>query len=211
MTTGRRRVTAASIATLVLAAAAATAHAQQLEPPRPRQGYYVAVGAHSQLTYLNNEGDGLGPWPGWRGTLRFGQLLTRRLGLGLQLDFGGTSGDESSASFFGLGFTGQFEVACNLAVHAGVGLGVVSLTEPDEDDLQGGFGAAYTVALTYDWFPRKMRTGGLALTPRLEVRALPTDSVDAYGAFLGVEITYWTGLPNNQLILPDSEAYRRAP
>lgn len=53
-----------------------------LEPPRPRQGYYVAVGGHAAAPYVLEDGEGLGPFVGWGVDLRFGQLLTRRFGMG---------------------------------------------------------------------------------------------------------------------------------
>ncbi len=196
---------------LVLAAAlvsiASTARAQDLQEPRERQGYYVAGGMHAALNYNRDEGEGLGPWPGYGTTIRLGQMLTRRLGLGLQIDTAGVSGDGVTASLLGLGVSGQVEIARNLALHAGIGLGVLSVDDPDEDELSGGYGAAYSLALTYDWFPVTRRTGGWAFTPGLRLRAVPSDTIDAFGLMLGLEISYWSGLPRNQLALPDSEAY----
>jgi opacity protein-like surface antigen len=198
---------------LVLAAAvlltARPAQAQDLEEPRERQGYYVAGGLHAALNYNNDDGKDLGPWPGSGITIRLGQMLTRRLGLGMQIDTAGVSGDGATASLLGFGMAGQFEIATNLALHAGIGLGVLSVDDPEEDELSGGYGAAYSLALTYDWFPVTRRTGGWAFTPGLRLRAVPSDSIDAFGVMLGLEITYWSGLPRNQLALPDSEAYSR--
>lgn len=194
-------------AAVALLAGAGPAAAQELSQPRQRQGYYVAGGMHAAVAYNRDRGDSLGPWGGYATTIRLGQLLTRRLGLGLQLDVGGTSGENRTASLMGLGVAGQLEVAPNLAVHAGIGLGVVSLDDPERDETRGGYGAAYTVALTYDWFPGHRRSGGWAITPGLRLRALPSDTVDAFALLAGVELSYWTGLPRNQLALPDSEAY----
>jgi len=196
---------------LVLAAAvlltAGRAQAQDLEEPRERQGYFVAGGMHAALNYNRDEGKGLGPWPGFGTTIRLGQMLTRRLGVGLQIDTSGVSGDGVTASLLGFGLGGQVEIARNLALHAGIGLGVLSVDDPEEDELSGGYGAAYSLALTYDWFPVTRRTGGWAFTPGLRLRAVPSNTIDAFGLMLGLEITYWSGLPRNQLALPDSEAY----
>jgi hypothetical protein len=192
-----------------LLALAGTARAQELTKPRQRQGYYVAGGLHAALSYNRDEGDSLGPWSGYGTTIRVGQLLTPRLGLGIQLDVSGASGDGKTASLIGLGVAGQVEIARNLALHAGVGLGVISLDDPEEDELSGGYGAAYTLALTYDWFPGSRRSGGWAITPGVRARAVPSDSIDAFAVLVGVEISWWTGLPRNQLALPDSEAYAR--
>ena len=134
-------------------------------------------------------------------------MLTRRLGLGLQIDVSGASGDGQTASIIGLGVAGQLEVARNLALHAGIGLGILSIDDPAEDELRGGYGAAYTLALTYDWFPGSRRSGGWAITPGVRLRAVPSDTIDAFAVLAGLELSYWTGLPKNQLALPDSEAY----
>jgi opacity protein-like surface antigen len=201
------------LAVLVIAAVsgglAGSAHAQDLSEPRARQGYYVAGGFHAALSYNRDDGEGLGPWNGFGTTIRVGQLLTRRLGLGMQIDVSGASGDGQTASLIGLGVTGQVEIARNLALHAGVGLGVISLNDNERDELTGGYGAAYTLAMTYDWFPFDRRTGGWALTPGVLLRAVPSDTIDAYAVLAGLEISWWSGLPRNQLALPDSEAYAR--
>jgi len=191
------------------ALAAGTASAQELDAPRQRQGYYVSGGFHAAINYNRDEGEGLGPWNGFGTTIRMGQLLTPRLGLGLQIDVSGASGDGKTASLIGLGVSGQVEVARNLAVHAGIGLGILSLDDPDRDELRGGYGAAYSLALTYDWFMGNRRSGGWAITPGIRLRAVPSDTIDAFAALAGVELSYWSGLPRNQLALPDSEAYTR--
>lgn len=198
------------LVTLALVGAlAGTAAAQDLSTPRERQGYYVAGGFHAALSYNRDDGKAFGPWGGSGTTVRLGQLITQRLGLGLQIDVASASGDGSSASLIGIGVGGQVEVARNLALHAGLGFGVLSLDKADDDDLQGGYGAAYSLALTYDWFPFERRTGGWALTPGIRARAVPSDTIDAFAILAGVEITWWSGLPRNQLALPDDEAYAR--
>lgn len=205
----RVRIVSIAAAAAVLGLLAGSALAQDLQEPRPRQGYFVAGGLHAAVAYNRDEGDGLGPWGGYGTTIRLGQMLTRRLGIGLTIDTAGSSGDGQTATLIGFGVAGQAEIARNLALHAGIGLGVVSIDDPAEDELSGGYGAAYTLALTYDWFPGNRRSGGWAITPGVRVRAVPSSTVDSFSALVGVEISYWTGLPRNQLALPDSEAYAR--
>jgi len=184
-----------------------TAAAQELSEPRRRQGYYVAGGFHAAMSYNRDRGESFGPLNGYSTTLRLGQLLTRRLGIGIQLDVGGTSGEGRSAGLSGVGISGQAEILTNLAVHAGIGFGIISLDDPERDETRGGYGAAYTLAFTYDWFLGNRRSGGWAITPGIRLRAVPSDTVDAFAALAGIEISYWSGLPKNQLALPDSEAY----
>jgi len=200
----------AAVAVLaVLLLGGARASAQNLEAPRHRQGYFVALGAHSTVNHYREDGDGLGTQVGGGGSLRIGQLLTRRLGLGLAFDVVNASGNNQSIRVIGIGVTGQVELARNLALHGGLGMGIVMLSSPDDDEgeLRGLYGAAYTVGLTYDWFLGSRRSGGWAVTPGAQLRWVPDEIDDSYSMILGVELTYWSGLPRGQLDLPNDEAY----
>ena len=212
------RLLAVRIASLVLALAALTllnaraARGQALEAPRGRQGYYVAVGAQGHLQSSRDSGQGLGPWTGAGGALRVGQLVNRRLGFGLELAFAGARGDGQEATLGGLLMTGQLELLPQLALHAGAGIGFVELRRPDVpgDKARGGAGASYLVGLSYDrmvW--RRRVSGGLSITPRLDLRHLPGDGVATTAAFVGVDLVYWSGLPREQLELPPGEGYER--
>lgn len=192
-----------------------------LEPPRPRQGYFIAFGLQGGVNQTWDAGEKLRLTPGSGFDLRLGQLLTRRFGLALQINSGGgTSGsgdDKKTLGTFGLGFEAQWELAPNLAVRGDIGLGVISLLEKgdpeDEKEKQrGGVGAAYGLGLGYDWYPGvKRKTGGWAVTPVANARFIPGGTLKTFVASVGVQMTYWTGLPRNQLDLPDGEAYKRIP
>ena len=184
--------------------------AQTLESPRHRQGYYVALGLSLAGNQLWEDGEVLGPWIGSGFSLRLGQLLTRRLGLGLQIESAGSTAEGQKAGVFGLELEGQFALAHNLAMHAGIGLGVVSVQEDKEGaSLRGGVGTAYSLGLSYDWFPSKRRlTGGFSIAPTLKARFIPGDSVKAVSGLVGVQFGWWTGLPRNQLELPEADAYK---
>jgi hypothetical protein len=190
----------------------ATAAAQLLEPPRARQGYYLGASLMSGAARNWSKGDSLGTWRGSAMNLRFGQLLTRRFGLGLQLSFGGSADGPERAAAFGLGLESHLELARNFAAHAGIGLGVLQLTddrEPDEP-LRGTVGAEYNVGLSYAWYPLRGRaSGGFSITPLVQTRFLPGTSAAGLTFLLGVELGWWTGLPRNQLELPEGEAYQR--
>lgn len=183
-----------------------------IEPPRHRQGYYVAAGVLGLVNQNWDDGDSLGVWPGSAYSLRLGQLLTRRFGMGLFLDVGGSAKEKRTAGLIGFGLDLQFELARNLATRGGFGLGVVTLTndaDPDEK-LRGSYGASYFLGLSYDWFWNRSRlTGGWAVTPVIQARAIPGDPVVSLMGFFGVELSYWTGLPRHQLELPESEAYKK--
>lgn len=202
---------AGALAVIAVLASAGSAGAKDLlEKPRDRQGYYLALGLRSTVLYSQENGDSLGPWNGFTTRFGLGQMVTDRFGAGLSIDFGGASGDGQNAAMFGLGLAGQAELIPNLAINASVGLGVVSLDDPaDENEgTRGAVGAAYTLGISYDWFPWSGGSGGFSVTPSLEFRAVPSTEVDAFIALIGVNFSYWTGLPKNQLDLPPDKAFR---
>jgi len=207
----------ATIAFMAVALAAAVsigrpASAQELERPYPRQGYYLGVGMLGGANHNWEDGDSLGAWGGNGVAIRLGQMLTRRLGLGLQIYAGGSKKGQEQATAFGLGLEGQMAVMPRLALHAGVGLGVLQLEDRriENEDLRGTYGAEYLLGLSYSFFPYKRRpSGGLSVTPMVQGRLLPGDNATALNALVGVELAWWTGLPRNQLDLPPADAYER--
>jgi len=203
-----RWIAAAALAAWIAAAAPPAAADGLLEAPRNRQGYYLSLGGRATISYGREDGESIGPYNGFTTAIRLGQMITRKLGAGLSIDAGGASGDGETTTLFGLGLAGQVELATNLAVHASVGLGVVSIDDPDEDELRGAVGAAYSLGASYDWFPFSKGSGGFAITPTLMVRAVPSTDVDAFMVFFGVDLSYWSGLPKNQLDLPPDKAFR---
>lgn len=178
------------------------AQAQDLEEPRARQGYYIGLGLAQGGTSLTEKGHGLGTFGSGAYTLRFGQLLTRRIGLGLQLDLGGAKKGNQTSSYGGLTLEASVAVWRNLAIHAGTGLGFVIVDAPDdeEEDLRGGGGVYYVIGASYDFFPwRKRLTGGWAVTPTFDVHVSPDGNVKMLSFFVGVQVIRWSGLPENQL------------
>jgi hypothetical protein len=202
----------AALAGLGLASTDRPAHAQSLtEPPRARQGYYVALGLLGSVDYNRDHGDGLGVWGGGGLSLRFGQLITRRLGLGLSIDYGNARQGSERAELGAFGIEAQWELLRNVAVRGGVGLGVANLTDTADADAKprGTVGAGYTLGLSYDWFPGgRVRSGGFAVTPLAKVRLVPGGAVTAVLGMVGFELAWWSGLPSNQLDLQAAEAYR---
>jgi hypothetical protein len=201
----------AALATVILAAAGGAAHAQDIEPPRHRQGYYLGFALLGGTSYIREDGDSLGTYGGSGFGLRLGQLLTRRIGLGLRIDVANGKKGNDQASMFDLSAETQLLLAPNLAAHVGMGLGVIQLKDQADPDakLRGGVGAAYTLGLSYAWFPwnKGRRSGGFSVTPLLQAHFIPGDGATCFSGLLGVELGWWTGLPRNQLQLPESEAY----
>lgn len=203
------------IALLVFAAVAAapSAWAQTLEAPRPRQGYYVSGGAGLLQISSEDKGEGRGPWFGDLITLRAGQLVTERFGLGLVIEAGGAKHKGFEAQLAALALDTSFALSGNLALRGIAGFGVLGLRYPRDPDygVRGTSGGFYALALAYDWFPRKdLYSGGWALTPVVEMRVLPGTTVDGLVGSVGIELTWWSGLPRDQLRLRGDEPWTKA-
>jgi hypothetical protein len=190
--------------------------AQTLEQPRQRQGYWLQVGLHGLLAETWEKGEHLGTWRGNALTLRLGQMLTSRFGLGLLYSSGvvmGTAwgGIHQQESFTGLAMEAQGNPWRNLGVHAAVGMQFVGLqaTEGPDKSLRGNWGSSYALAFSYDFFPlAKKRSGGFCLTPMLLAQYTPGATVATATFLAGVQVGYWTGLDSNQLDLQGPEAYQ---
>jgi hypothetical protein len=189
----------------------ALARAQSTEPPRPRAGYYVAFGLSGGAHRIAQDDRSDELALGLANALRFGQMVTPHFGLGLRLDFGGGQAGERQASSVALAIEAQWEVATHLALLASIGPAVVALSNADDpaEDQDATYGAAYALGVSYDFFIGVgQRSGGFALSPALGFRFVPGEEVSALSVVLGIEFTYFTGLPRDQLELPEDEAYR---
>ena len=189
---------------------AGAAEAQTLEPPDARQGYFLEVGPHATLNKVWMENEHYGLWPGYEVGLHFGQMVTRRFGLGLQVHNGAAKGDGQTASTFGFGLEAEWEIARRLAVHGSAGVDTISVRADDGKDksLRGTAGSGYSLGVSYGWFLTHRLSGGWALTPRFDVRYVPGTTSSALSTVLSLQISWWSGLPRNQLELPASEAYK---
>jgi hypothetical protein len=215
----RRLAVAAIRAALILSALlavgprAARAQALDLEPPRHRQGYYLSFGIYGAATQAVEKGDSLGPWLGYGQALRAGQLITRRFSLGIALEGASTRGGGQTSASTALALEAGFVIAGNLALRGGAGVGFMQLKNPNdhtESALRGAGGSYFALGASYDRFVGQKRlTGGLALTPVVQARYIPGSDTTGIIMFVGVDLSYWTGLPLNQLDLPPSEAWRK--
>jgi hypothetical protein len=205
-------VVAGLLASQAVAPRVARAQAMDLEPPRRRQGYYLSFGLYGAATQAFEKGDSLGPWVGYGQALRAGQLVTRRLSLGIAIEGAATRGDGQKASSTALALEAGFVIVGNLALRGGGGVGFLQLKnpkDPTESSTRGAGGSYFSLGASYDLFiGQKRLTGGLALTPVVEARYIPGNDTTGLIMFVGLDLTYWTGLPLNQLDLPPSEAWR---
>ena len=203
----RRQLLFGLAALVVLAVSAAhSAHAQTLEQPRARQGYWIGLGSVGVASYLTEEGKNRGVYTGYGFTFRVGQLLTERLGLGLLVEVGTLKKGSDKGMVGGLTLEGSATLWRGLSAHTGMGLGFVDLTDQSSQDksLRGGAGSYFLLGASYDFFPwRRRLTGGWALTPTVDFRVMPDGNIHAYTMFAGLQVVWWSGLPSQMLILPE--------
>jgi opacity protein-like surface antigen len=196
----------ALLVAVLLLAAPTTARAQALEEPRARQGYWLALGLNSGGSRLVEKGKSLGVYQTSGFSLRIGQTLTRAIGVGLAIDYARVKKNADAGGLGNLAMEVSLNPWRNLAVHAGAGLGFVMVTDQnsEEKSLRGGAGTCLLAGASYDFFPWRNRlTGGWAITPTINFRAMPDGDVHAYAVFAGVQVIRWSGLPKNMLVPPE--------
>jgi hypothetical protein len=179
----------------------------RLEEPRSRQGYWIGVGMSGLVLQAWEKGRSLGVYNGYTGTFRIGQLLSERLGLGLVIEYPSSVGRGSDkGSLYGLTLEGSCLLWRNLSVHAGFGLGVVLLKNSQALDpsTRSGGGSYALLGASYDLFPLKARrTGGWAVTPTVDLHGSADGDIRFLAVLAGVQVTWWSGLPDSMLQLPE--------
>jgi hypothetical protein len=194
-----------ALTTAVLATGAARgAGAQTLRAPEARQGFYVSAGAGANALAAWDKGERDGTAPGLAYTIRLGEMLTDRWGLGLAIEGGSGARAGITTQIAGLTLEVQARLWRHLAAHAGVGLGVASAKDPLRigDETHGTYGSLLTAGLSYDAFVTRRPTGGWALTPSCGLRAVPGGDVSAIAGVVTLSVSWWSGLPARELRAP---------
>jgi len=204
-----------AIATLVLVWAAARPSQAQagedLTVPNARQGYFVALGVHGVA--MSSRDHDLGRLQTDFGpalTLRLGQMVTPWLGCGLLVDGGLATSGRWNQKFGGLLLDLQLVPWRALSLHASAGLGGVMARDTlgHVAGAKGTGGAYYGVGLAYDFFPFYVTgSGGLGITPVIQMRHLPGSGFNALLAWVGVDLVWWRGLDKQELELPPDAAF----
>ena len=177
-----------------------------LEEPRARQGYWLGLGVSRVESQLNEEGKNRGFYGGQAFTFRLGELVTRRLGIGMLFEYGNIQKGSDQGHIVGLTMEGSCTLWRNLSIHSGFGVGGVYVSDKKALDTstRGGGGAYLLLGTSYDFFPWRNRlTGGWAITPSVDLRVLPDGNIHALAIFAGAQIMWWSGLPHNMLVLPE--------
>lgn len=179
---------------------------QTLEEPRARQGYWIQVGLNQGGVNVVEKGKDKGVYNSGGFKLRLGELVTERLGLGLVVENNGIAKANDKGAAGGLAIEVTYCPWRALSTHLGAGFGYVMLTDnaTKEKTLRGGAGSYLIMGASYDFFPwRKRLTGGWALAPAVDFRAMPDGNVHTYAFFISLNVTWWSGLEHNMLRLPE--------
>jgi hypothetical protein len=183
----------------------------ELELPKPNQGHYLALGLYSLGAMAFDDDRGTRkPSFGTGFSLRLGEALTDWLDLGIAFALGSTQGNQEDALSLGR-FTihSQWYVSTRWFIQAG--LGVTHGQGADPDDLErkrGRYGDVYLTGLGANlYLSDAARSGGWVLSPVLTVEVGPDPSFTTTALWLGLEVSWWSGLSRDKLELPVGEAY----
>jgi len=187
--------------TLLAMAAGRGAAAQTLRDPEARQGFYISAGAGAHALASWDKGARDGTAAGVAYTLHFGEMLTEHWGLGLGIEAGTASRAGITTGMFGLTLEAQAALWRHLALHLGAGMGAASAEDPLRvgDETHGTYGSLLTLGLSYDAFFTRRASGGWAVTPACQLRAVPGGDVSAMAAVVTVSVSWWSGLPGREL------------
>lgn len=185
-----------------------------LEDPEPSQGHFIALGVHGvgAMAFDDHRGTRTPTFgPGF--SLRFGQSVTDWLDLSLAFALATTSGDVDDSMTFGrFGVQSQWYLSDRVFVQAGFGATNGQGTDPEDHDLlRGRYGDVYLTGVGYNlYLSDNDSSGGWVLTPVLTAEVGPDRTFTTTALWLGLEVSWWTGLTRDKLHLPLSKAYDRS-
>jgi hypothetical protein len=187
--------------------------AEPLTKPGPRQGYYFGLGVEALADGLYSDKTGwVGPHVGPYGALHLGQVVFDTLALGLHLGMGSAYSEERRLVHGNVSFEAKWSFYKNLFVRPSVGFGFVDISRRASGliKIYSDVGGRYHLAVGYDFFPfhKPGRTGGFAFTPYVWASYSNATNLQSVNGGIGFEITFFNGLPKNQLDLEGDEAYR---
>lgn len=185
-----------------------------LERPAPDQGYYFIAGLHGALVHVVDDGRAISSLPGYSLTFRIGQSITSYFDLGFRLDVATIAASDRDGFMTDFGLDATLRPSGRWLFRLGGGMGGGKLSAaPDSDDKASNFGAVLAFEAGYQLFPFYSRgeSGGVGFTPLLRMTSVQPGTDDAhYWLMLGIDVTWWTGLPKNQLDLTLEEAFPEA-
>jgi hypothetical protein len=178
---------------------AADAPRVQLEDPEPSQGHFLAMGVYGLGAMAFDDSRGTRtPTFGEGFSLRLGESLTDWVDLGLAFALGSTSGAPQNSLTLGrFGVTSQWYPTDRLFVQAGFGATYTRGKDPEDH------------ALNNLYLSDADQSGGWVFTPVATAEIGPNSNFTSTALWLGVEISWWSGLTRDKLNLPFDKAYER--
>jgi hypothetical protein len=182
-----------------------------LEQPEPSQGHFIAVGVHGigAMAFDADRGTRQ-PTFGQAVSLRLGESVTGWLSLSLALALGSTHGKErDSLTLVRFGVTSQWYLSERCFVQAGFGATNAQGPDPEDYDLtRGRYGDFYLTGLGYDFYlSDRTQSGGWVFSPIVNADVGPDSKFTTTSLWLGVEVSWWSGLSRDKLELPTPKAY----
>lgn len=182
-----------------------------LELPKPNQGHYLALGLYTLGAMAFDDGRSTRqPSVGFGFGLRLGESLTDWLDLGLALAIGSTQGrEEDTLSLGRLTIHSQWYVSHRWFIQAGFGATSGQGADPDDRERnRGRYGDVYIAGVGANlYLSDAARSGGWVLAPVLTFEAGPDREFTTTAVWLGLEVSWWSGLSRDKLELPVGEAY----
>lgn len=185
--------------------------AAQLVLPKPNQGMFLGLSLVSTSALgFDSERSDRGLTIGAGLGLRVGESVTDWLDLGLALAYARTSGaDDDRLSYGRLALHSQWYLHRDWFARLDLGIGSVAGPDPIDPSVdRGGYRDIYTLGIgTNLLLSPYNQSGGWVLSPILGVDVAPSEGLTVATGWFGVEISYWSGLADNQLVLPIERAY----
>jgi hypothetical protein len=183
----------------------------ELELPKPNQGHYLAVGLYTLGAMAFDDDRGTRqPTFGTGFSLRLGEAVTDWLDFGLAFAVGSTLGEEEDTLSLGR-FTvhSQWYVSRRWFLQAGFGATNGQGADPEDlDENRGRYGDVYIAGLgTNLYLSDAGQSGGWVLSPLLTLEVGPDSTFTTTALWLGLEVSWWSGLSRDKLELPVGEAY----
>jgi hypothetical protein len=183
----------------------------ELKEPEPSQGHFIALGLHGIGAMAFDESRGTRePTFGQAVSLRLGESVTDWLSLSLAVAVASTYGERrDSLTLVRFGVTSQWYFTDHW--FAQVGFGATGAEGPDPEDYdrtRSRYGDFYLTGLGYDiYLSDSTRSGGWVFTPLITADVGPDSKFTTTSLWLGIELSWWSGLSRDKLKLPTTEAY----
>jgi hypothetical protein len=179
--------------------------------PRPNQGHFWSMALLSAgAVGLDSARPNRGWTPGAAVSVRLGESVTDWLDLGIGLVYGETFGDNEDRLAFGrLTLHSQWYVDPRWFARLDIGASSIAGQDPRDPSVdRGGYGEVYAVGVGRNFFlSPAAHSGGWVLSPVLGVDVTPADGLTAVVTWVGLEVSYWTGLTKDKLRLHVERAY----